>query len=77
MGLINIISRPMPALREYVRNEAYLGRYVQANLIAICWAERMMQVEKDTTNRILDWVLRKFFTNTIYQSTEKRPDLYQ
>ena len=77
MGLIILIARPMPSMREYVRAEAYLGRYVQANLFAICWCERMLQVEKDQTNRILDWILRTFFYDPLYHSAEKSPELYR
>ena len=74
--MIVILSRSVPSQREYIRNEAYLGRYVQANLFALCWVERMLQIEGDKENRIMDWILRKFFTDTLYHSTSKRPDLY-
>lgn len=66
----------MPDVREYLRFETYLGRYVQSNLFAISWLERMLQVEQDQNDRIFDWVMRKFFYNPIYHSVTEKPELY-
>ena len=71
------VSRPVPNVREYVRQETYLGRFVMSNMFGLCWIERMLQIEQDKTNRIFDWVVRKFFTNPIYQTVSERPDLYR
>ena len=77
LGIIILFSRPVPTLKEYTRNEGYLGRYVNANLFALTWIERMMQVEDDQKLTILDWVLTKFFTKPLYQSVLESPELYR
>ena len=75
--MINLLSRPMPGKREYLRGEAYLGRYVQSNLFALCWVERMLQVENDQNNRIYDWIKRKFFSKTLYDTVSLFPHNYK
>lgn len=77
LGYIILISRPVPTYKEYTRNEAYLGRFVNGNLFAMTWVERMMQIEADKKNKILDWVLMKFFQKPLYHSVLENSDLYR
>ena len=77
LGYIILISRPVPTFKEYLRGEAYLGRFVHGNLFAMTWVERMLQVEADKTNKILDWILMKFFRKPLYHSVLENSDLYR
>ena len=75
--MIILFSRPVPTLKEYARMEGYLGRFVNGNLFAMTWMERMLQVEDDKKGKIMDWVLQKFFKKPLYSSVLENNDLYR
>ena len=77
MSILATVTRPMPAKREFLRSEAYLGRYSQQNLMLLCWIERMMQIEKDKDLKYARWVVQNVLDQTPFKEVAANRDLYK
>ena len=53
---MNLISRPIPAARDWLRMESQVGRYSHHNLLAVSWAETALQYFQDENLGLFDYV---------------------
>ena len=57
MSILNLVARPQPALREWVRMEGQLGRYFHHNLLCVGWidiAARFLQEDENLMQRFVE-----------------------
>ena len=58
LSLINILSRPMPKKREWVRMESQFGRYFHQNMLCLLWIETYCQVFDDREGKLYDYIIK-------------------
>ena len=67
MGMLVTITRASPPVKEFLRLEGLMGRFVQQNILPLSWIERMLQVEFDDDNKNYTWLLKNILQTTPYQ----------
>ena len=57
ISIINLVSRPIPSAREWLRMESQVGRYCHHNLLCLSWAEIAFQYFQDTQMGLYHYVI--------------------
>ena len=68
MGMLVTITRSVPSVKEFLRFEGLMGRFVHLNLLPLSWCERMMQAEYDENNKIYAWLLQNVLNESPYKA---------
>ena len=57
LSILNLVSRPIPSIREWLRMEGQTGRYFQHNLLSVAWAELALQYFQDTEFDLFHYII--------------------
>ena len=55
--MLNLVSRPIPGAKEWMKMETQVGRYCQHNLLSVAWAEIALRYFEDFEMDLLDHVI--------------------
>ena len=69
LSVLNLVSRPIPAAKDWLRMESAVGRYFHHNLLSLSWAEVAHQYFQDTDLDLFNHVIQKVLHKDLF-STE-------
>ena len=66
LSILNLIARPMPAVREWLRMEGQVGRYFHHNLLCVGWIDVASRFLQDDSNAMQQFIEDEILTAPIH-----------
>ena len=66
VSILNLVSRPIPSAKDWIRMESETGRFSHHNLLSLSWAEVSHQVFQDREMELFHFITGELLSKEIF-----------